>query len=481
MPLPPVFTPANAADSDQTTQQFSLSEIDSLSKRAARGAGLSWGLAEEAGKAADANFAMEQVKRIDKEVSKMYPPVKSLFKTTGVSNTAKQDSFFKDLKELMFEGDLSKNLGNTKILKKIKKEMDDAELSPERQNVILDAVYNTRQKFTKLLNTIQEGSTAKVDLPKDLRGMSGLMGDRVKTMLGGTYKIFQNPVVDNLSAYKPAIEKIDKVKAILSRHAKMNGRELTEDQLDYRINEIMTSATKMTKGTQLPSFKMTNLTMGAKTPDIRKNFVQILSKEQKNGEPVTQIIGKGSKAFRELFGEVDDARQSIYNGVGLLSTIAKRSEFLEGVLKKNDDAIANKTTQLFYSDKNEAIKFLGAGGLNKIVSLDETLAPLFKDGVLVNRLQGMYTTRAIAEGFSNVSKLQEFMRGETGGALGKTFSWAWRNLLLTPKAGAQYAKTVLSIPTHIRNVLSAGAFAGANGIFFGGMVCWLLMVVVDGC
>ena len=422
--------------------------------------------AEEAGKAADANFAMEQVKRIDKEVSKMYPPVKSLFKTTGVSNTAKQDNFFKDLKELMFEGDLSKNLGNTKILKKIKKEMDDAELSPERQNVILDAVYNTRQKFTKLLNTIQEGSTAKVDLPKDLRGMSGLMGDRVKTMLGGTYKIFQNPVVDNLSAYKPAIEKIDKVKAILSRHAKMNGRELTEDQLDYRINEIMTSAMKMTKGTQLPSFKMTNMTMGAKTPDIRKSFVQILSKEQKNGEPVTQIVGKGSKAFRELFGEVDDARQSIYNGVGLLSTIAKRSEFLEGVLKKNDDAIANKTTQLFYSDKNEAIKFLGAGGLNKIVSLDETLAPLFKDGVLVNRLKGMYTNKETADAFESVNKISEFFVGSKETGFGQGVGWAYKNLFLTPKAGAQIAKTVLSPTTHIRNFLSATGFALANGTLF---------------
>jgi len=422
--------------------------------------------AEEAGKAADANFAMEQVKRIDKEVSKMYPPVKSLFKTTGVSNTAKQDSFFKDLKELMFEGDLSKNLGNTKILKKIKKEMDDAELSPERQNVILDAVYNTRQKFTKLLNTIQEGSTAKVDLPKDLQGMSGLMGDRVKTMLGGTYKIFQNPVVDNLSAFKPAIEKIDKVKAILSRHAKMNGRELTEDQLDYRINEIMTSAMKMTKGTQLPSFKMTNMTMGAKTPDIRKNFVRILSKEQKNGEPVTQIIGKGSKAFRELFGEVDDARQSIYNGVGLLSTIAKRSEFLEGVLKNNDDAIANKTTQLFYSDKNEAIKFLGAGGLNKIVSLDETLAPLFKDGVLVNRLKGMYTNKETADAFESVNKISEFFVGSKETGFGQGVGWAYKNLFLTPKAGAQIAKTVLSPTTHARNFLSATGFALANGTLF---------------
>ena len=58
------------------------------------------------------------------------------------------------------------------------------------------------------------------------------------------------------------------------------------------------------------------------------------------------------------------------------------------------------------------------------------------------------------------------MRGETGGAMGKTFSWAWRNLLLTPKAGAQYAKTILSIPTHIRNFLSSSAFSFANGTMF---------------
>ena len=35
-----------------------------------------------------------------------------------------------------------------------------------------------------------------------------------------------------------------------------------------------------------------------------------------------------------------------------------------------------------------------------------------------------------------------------------------------PKGISQLAKTVLSIPTHIRNLLSAGAFAGANGILF---------------
>jgi len=39
---------------------------------------------------------------------------------------------------------------------------------------------------------------------------------------------------------------------------------------------------------------------------------------------------------------------------------------------------------------------------------------------------------------------------------------------LFPKATSQLAKTVFSIPTHLRNIISAGAFAAANGILFQG-------------
>ena len=238
--------------------------------------------AEEAAKAADSNFAMEQVKRIDKEVGKMFPTIKTFFnKTLREDQKQGQAIFYKDLKELMFEGDLSKKVGNTKTYKKVLKQMKDGGLDTKSQQVVFDAIYNTRQKFTSLLETIRQGSTAKVTLPKDLRNMPGLMGDRVKLMIGGTYKIFANPYVDSLAGYKPAAESVDKVKAILKRHAKKNGRDLSEDQLNYRINEILSQTTKFTKGTQLPSFKMTDVTMAAKTPDIRKSFVQMLSKKIK--------------------------------------------------------------------------------------------------------------------------------------------------------------------------------------------------------
>tara|TARA_R100001460_G_scaffold520_2_gene2574 strand:- start:61 stop:4104 length:4044 start_codon:yes stop_codon:yes gene_type:complete len=424
---------------------------------------------EAAGKAADTNFAIEQVKRIDKEVGKMFPTIKSFFNGSGKTNAIKKEEFYKDLKELMFEGNLSDKIGKTATYKKIQKQMTNSGLNSKSQKVVFDSIYNSRQKFVSLLETIQEGSTAGVTLTKDMRDVAGLMGDRVKLMLGSTYKIFQNPVVDNLSSFKPVKEKVDKVKEILKRHALRNGRELTEDQLDYRINEILTNVTKFTKGTQLPSYKMTDLTVGAKTPDIRRNFQRILTKETGKGKKkitTTQIMGPGSKAFRELLGEVDDARQSIFNGIGLLSSLAKRSELIDDILKTNDDAIANKTTQLFYTDKNDAIKQLGAGGLNKIVELDSYLKPMFKDGVLLNRLKGLHTTEEIAEAFDPVNRISDYFVGPQKTGFSQGMSTAYKNLFLTPKAGAQVAKTVLSPTTHMRNFLSATGFSLANGTLF---------------
>ena len=422
---------------------------------------------ENARKMADVNFAMEQVKRIDKEIGKMFPALKTFFnKTLREDQKQAQATFYKDLKELMFEGDLSKKLGDLKLTKKLEKQMVNGGLDKDSRKIIFDGIYNSRQKFVELMEKIRQGSTAQIMLPKDLRNMPGLMGDRIKMMIGNTYKIFQNPYVDALSGYTPSEQSINNVKALLKRHAAKHGRDLSEDQLNYRINEILSTVTKFTKGTQLPSFKMTDVTMGAKTPDIRKSFVQILSKENKNGVAATEIVGKGSKVFRELFGEVDDARQSIFNGIGLLSNLARRSEFIDDVLKANDEALEKGTRKLFYADKNEAIKQLGAGGLNKIVALDDVLDDMFKDGVLVNRLRNLHTTEEIANAFQVNNQISKFFVGPYDSKFAKGLSDAYKYIFLYPKAGAQVAKTVLSPTTHIRNFLSASAFSLANGTMF---------------
>jgi hypothetical protein len=63
--------------------------------------------------------------------------------------------------------------------------------------------------------------------------------------------------------------------------------------------------------------------------------------------------------------------------------------------------------------------------------------------------------------------LAGFVRGrETASGAEQAVSFLYRYLLLFPKGISQMSKTILSVPTHLRNFFSAGAFAGANGVMF---------------
>ena len=104
----------------------------------------------------------------------------------------------------------------------------------------------------------------------------------------------------------------------------------------------------------------------------------------------------------------------------------------------------------------------------EIVKLDDYLSPFFKDDYVVNPLQGMYTSKPIAEAFGEASNSFKFLFEPRKGATGieKGATWAYRNLILAPKGAAQVAKTILSPVTHFRNLFSATGFSAANGIMF---------------
>ena len=73
--------------------------------------------------------------------------------------------------------------------------------------------------------------------------------------------------------------------------------------------------------------------------------------------------------------------------------------------------------------------------------------------LLVNPLAGKYALNDVAETFM---KTEEGFKG-IGGMI-------YNNLVLYPKGTSQMAKTILAPFTHVRNFVSATAFAGANGI-----------------
>jgi len=418
----------------------------------------------------DTNFSEEMVARIDKDVDKVFPEFRKFFNASSVEE---RKNFLKLLDDTLFEGDLKAPLDSnlsTQVTKTITKRLG------KEGNVVADSILSTlnktREEFNKLLEITASGPGAKVDLPTGVtRDLRKIMGNRVKNYIGNTFEIFEDAEAGFFSKYKPTKDAVDQTKKLFMRYAAKNNNPITDLEAEGMVNDIIKQVRKMdpSKDT-LPTFAYQNLSKAADDAYGLKTFSQTLTKDLPGGKKEIQVIGKGSKIFRELFGEINDARHSIFEGMNRLSTIARKNQLFDEILDADEamKAAAKSDTPLgqrgFFHDSPLTAK-RAFGPDADVVKMDDYVKDYFKDGVLINRLANTYTTREIAEGFTNVSNIQNWMRGEAEGqgALGKTFSWAWRNLLLTPKAGAQYAKTILSIPTHIRNFLSSSAFALANG------------------
>ena len=426
---------------------------------------------QQARKMRDTNFAEEQVARIDKEVDKVFPEFRKVFNASSVKE---RKNFLKLLDDALFEGDLTKAV-DPNIIKLVRETINKRlgkEKGTEVGNNILTALGKTRKEFNDLLEITAQGPGSKTDLPvgvtKDLRK---IMGNRVKNYIGNTFEIFENAEAGFFQKYKPTQNAVNRVKQIFMRYAAKNKNPITELEAEGMVNDIVKDVRKMNPGKDtLPTFAYQDLAPSAKDPYALKTFAQTLEKNLPGGKKEIKIIGKGSKAFRELFGEIEDVRHSVFEGMNRLSGIARKNQLFDEILDV-DDAMKAKATAdtpfgqrgFFHSTPLNAKRAFGNQA--DIVKMDDYVEEYFKDGVLINRLSGTYTTKEIAEGFTSSANLQNWMRGEAKGQgpLGQTASAAIRYGLLTPKAGAQYAKTILSIPTHIRNFLSSAAFSVANG------------------
>jgi 3-methyladenine DNA glycosylase Tag len=421
----------------------------------------------------DVNFAEEQVARIDRQVDKVFPDFRKFFNASSAEERKKfltllDDGLFKgDLNKIQLDKNLKKQI-DTEIIKRLGKK-EGTQVAAEISN----ALTKTRGEFANLLNITAGGPGGKVDLPAGVAvDLRKIMGNRVKNYIGNTFEIFENAEAGFLQKYKPTRQSVEAAKKLFMRYAAKNDNPITDLEAEGMVNDIIKQVRKMDpKRDRLPTFAYQDLSKSADDAFALKTFAQTLEKKLPGGKREIQVIGKGSKIFRDLFGEINDVRHSIFEGMNRLSIVARKNQLFDEILDADAVAKAKATAQtplgakgFFHSTPLAAKRAFG--NEPEIVKMDDYVKEYFKDGVLVNRLSNTYTTREIAESFTNVSRIQDFMRGETGGPIGKTFSWAWRNLLLTPKAGAQYAKTILSVPTHIRNFLSSSAFSFANGTMF---------------
>ena len=414
-------------------------------------------------KARDTFRAREIVENITKEVDKIYPRSSKFFDS---STDAEQKNFYKKLNDVLFEGDLSKEL-NPGAVDDLVKFLQNKKVNEDSiQNIVLN-LNNARGEFSNLIKILERNTEGKIKTgAKDLQK---IMKERIEGWLGGTYRIFQRPkgLFKLFQQYKPTdeayVNAINLFRRYLAKTDKTRTKAYNPESTDYYekakflVDDIINQVQVKKKAGGLPDIKYVDGTAMSKT----KKF--------------DDAPGKGSKVFRQLFGEIEDPRYSIFNAMTNLSAVARTATYLEDIATQNRLVQNQGGRGFFWETEDIAKQAVNSPGTGiEIVPLDSVIQKLPGGKNVVNPLSGKFTTKEIADGIKNINDigagLTQVIRGREGAnPAEKAATWFYRNLLLFPKGISQVAKTVLSIPTHLRNFFSAGAFAGANGILFEGL------------
>ena len=271
-------------------------------------------------------------------------------------------------------------------------------------NSLFQTLDLARNKFTQLIDMSSNA-------PKDVSQLKNLLGERTKEYLGNTYAIFEDKSSLPFINYKPTDQAVNSAKELFKRYHRFANRNtpgfdplknaLTDQEADTLVNNVLKNAVASKAPKQLPFTKYINLTAGSDDVTTKKFFKQVVTRDI-NGKKVDQVIGEGSKIFRDLFGKIEDPRFSIYNGMARLSAVARRNELLENLAKADTKVKADVASGakaggageegfFFTLDDVKNLKAERALPNQEIVALDDYLAPFFKDDFAVNPLQGLYT------------------------------------------------------------------------------------------
>ena len=457
----------------------------------------------------DLTRAVSLSRAVDRDIDRIFPNIKSTFNKT---TRAEKELLYKDLEDVLFSGKAGVDdagrvtMGemDANLIQNISKKLLNNGANPEHVGNIFQNIGLVRKKWENMAELIHS------QLPLTAQPQFRLMiGDQFKGWLGRTYGIFENRSAIPFFNYKPAEEAFNKVVNIFMRQnrraisrAEAQGTTpptpLTKEQAEWEVDTILKNATQgdkdilkimkdteVTRALRVPTFNInTNFVKDsvaadlAKTDMFTKRLEQAVSKGRyatigPEGLPVKTVIGKGSKAFRELFGEMKDVRQKMLHGTERLSMVARKNEFLTNLVERSarrqrewnaltpeqrataaggrpflfaTEAAARATLNNIDVAKYEARP---AGSAWGETAAQNPIISAFPDGA--------WMERSLAEALDTTQK--SLFNNKTVGFL-------YDSLFLFPKATSQFAKTVFSPITHARNFFSAATFQTANGIWF---------------
>ena len=393
----------------------------------------------------DVNLAQQISRDLDQNIDEIFPA----WKTVANKQTAKERTeTLAKLNDLLLSGEpvlddagkvtfgaLDENIkdGVVNTLKK-------AGAKDETIANILGNLSAIRSGWGDMFSAIG----GKID-PENIGDFKQLFGNKFKNYLGSTYDIFQNKSLIPMFNFKPAEQAIEKTKEMFKQVALQNGRPITDEQANYFVDRLVKTA-RLPKGFRMdkpsdPIFQIPDFFVGKTVLDdavTDKGFASLSS-----------LPAENKKIIEELLGKTKNPMQTILGGTARLSLITRRNQFFQDLVAKSDE-LKTRGKGIFYDTEEEALQNLGPDF--KKINIDPNKA---LEAGITNPVNGKYAINEIADALE-----QTAAQTRSDSMIGKIYE----NLILYPKATSQLAKTVLSPVTHVRNFISAGAFATANGI-----------------
>jgi hypothetical protein len=393
----------------------------------------------------DVNLAQQISRDLDQNIDEIFPA----WKTVANKQTAKERTeTLAKLNDLLLSGEpvlddagkvtfgaLDENIkdGVVNTLKK-------AGAKDETIANILGNLSAIRSGWGDMFSAIG----GKID-PENIGDFKQLFGNKFKNYLGSTYDIFQNKSLIPMFNFKPAEQAIEKTKEMFKQVALQNGRPITDEQANYFVDRLVKTA-RLPKGFRMdkpsdPIFQIPDFFVGKTVLDdavTDKGFASLSS-----------LPAENRKIIEELLGKTKNPMQTILGGTARLSLITRRNQFFQDLVSKSDE-LKQRGKGIFYDTEEEALQNLGPDF--KKINIDPNKA---LEAGITNPVNGKFAINEIADALE-----QTAAQTRSDSMIGKIYE----NLILYPKATSQLAKTVLSPVTHVRNFISAGAFATANGI-----------------
>ena len=423
-------------------------------------------------RAADANVARNLSRELDMDIDKLFPPMRTVMNKVSAKE---RKVFLEEVNDALLSGKAEFNAKGAaefgemdqalinKVRDKIKKLAPNAEKAAEIETSIVGGLSIMRSKWAALFDEL--GGTLG---PDDLKEFQALFGGKFKNYLGSTYDFMQERSIIPWLRYKPAAEAVENAKTLFKdSFATANpGKTMGDLEAESIVQGVLDSA-RIPKGLRFD--KPSDAVF-----DIPSFFVNrtALDDATKRTRPMISIgeldSAADKKVFNELLGKHQNPMQTMIGGMAKLSMITRRNVFYNDMMKKSDEMAAlwkaapdklNTPEPMFARSEEEARMFF-KDDFRKIDPIDQAQTLTVGNSARASNpfgdaMKPFYARPGVAEALEQTSLTTQKP---------SFLTQVYNSLVLYPKATSQIAKTILSPVTHLRNFVSAGAFAAANGI-----------------